>query len=385
MLPTPNASLKGPFGTLLIVPAGIEAGELQRFQVFSPHGGAGSAAQMAAGQILQGVAGYGSAVQAIRGLYVNRWGHLTGLAPDALVARLRRDLADGIMFAAFYIPSDDFTRVATTQKPDTAMLLADPPGGPIAWSPAQRIAAMLRRVPANMPEAMRAQVAALYTPQAIALMALMMAVLAVAQLYVAGEIVDSILIAFAWASAGWAGLVALKRFIGAVIDAAGETALPPIEADAKTAADALGLLGIAFITAVVARARDQENIFAKDEAPVKEPPPVKKPAPVAKGWKDYPSTAGKPPATTPKANEPPANLKGTLERISKGEKFPHRNDGSIFKNNEGLLPSKPLGYYNEYVHPTPGMPGPGAQRVIIGQGGEVYYTPDHYKSFIPVK
>jgi guanyl-specific ribonuclease Sa len=77
-------------------------------------------------------------------------------------------------------------------------------------------------------------------------------------------------------------------------------------------------------------------------------------------------------------------LQSTLTRIDKGVKFPHRNDGSIFQNKEGLLPKKPPGYYREYVHPTPGINGPGAQRVVVGQGGEIYYTPDHYGTFVPV-
>jgi RHS repeat-associated protein len=81
----------------------------------------------------------------------------------------------------------------------------------------------------------------------------------------------------------------------------------------------------------------------------------------------------------------PSEVEGTLSRIESGVKFSHRNDGSIFQNREGLLPTKPPGYYTEYVHPTPGVSGPGAQRIVIGQGGEIYYTPDHYGTFIPVK
>lgn len=79
------------------------------------------------------------------------------------------------------------------------------------------------------------------------------------------------------------------------------------------------------------------------------------------------------------------DLKPTLDRIKSGGSFPHRNDGSIFGNREGLLPAKPQGYYREFVHPTPGVNGPGPQRVITGQGGEMYYTPDHYQTFIPIK
>ena len=78
------------------------------------------------------------------------------------------------------------------------------------------------------------------------------------------------------------------------------------------------------------------------------------------------------------------DLRPTLDRIDDGIPHPHRNDGSTFRNREGLLPSQPDGYYTEFVHPTPGVNGPGPQRIIRGQGGELYYTPDHYGSFIPL-
>ena len=75
------------------------------------------------------------------------------------------------------------------------------------------------------------------------------------------------------------------------------------------------------------------------------------------------------------------DLTDTLERIAKGESFPHRNDGGTFGNRERRLPNKPRGYYKEYVHPTPGVRGPGPQRLVIGNGGDVWYTPDHYETF----
>lgn len=79
------------------------------------------------------------------------------------------------------------------------------------------------------------------------------------------------------------------------------------------------------------------------------------------------------------------DLQPTLDRIVAGGRFPHRNDGSIFGNKEGLLPQQARGYYTEYVHPTPGFNGPGPQRVVTGQGGEVFYTPNHYRTFIQVR
>jgi ribonuclease T1 len=71
----------------------------------------------------------------------------------------------------------------------------------------------------------------------------------------------------------------------------------------------------------------------------------------------------------------------TLDRIERGERHPHRNDGGIFRNLEGRLPKKKTGYYIEYVHATPGLDGPGPQRVILGQNGELFYTADHYQTF----
>jgi ribonuclease T1 len=74
-------------------------------------------------------------------------------------------------------------------------------------------------------------------------------------------------------------------------------------------------------------------------------------------------------------------LQSTLDRIGRGERNSHRNDGTTFQNRERRLPIKPSGYYKEYVHPTRGVNGPGPQRVILGRDGDAWYTPDHYLSF----
>ena len=75
------------------------------------------------------------------------------------------------------------------------------------------------------------------------------------------------------------------------------------------------------------------------------------------------------------------DLTPTMDRITHGEKNSHRNDGTSFQNRERRLPAKPQGYYKEYVHPTQGISGPGPQRVIVGKDGDVWYTPDHYRTF----
>ena len=79
----------------------------------------------------------------------------------------------------------------------------------------------------------------------------------------------------------------------------------------------------------------------------------------------------------------PAQAAQTVALIERGGPFPYpRNDGAVFHNNERALPGKSDGYYREYTVPTPGSADRGARRIITGSEGEVYYTPDHYGSFL---
>lgn len=77
----------------------------------------------------------------------------------------------------------------------------------------------------------------------------------------------------------------------------------------------------------------------------------------------------------------PAEGRRTLALIRQGGPFPYNRDGVTFSNFERLLPRKSGGYYKEYTVPTPGESDRGARRIVAGNGGEKYYTPDHYESF----
>lgn len=70
-----------------------------------------------------------------------------------------------------------------------------------------------------------------------------------------------------------------------------------------------------------------------------------------------------------------------LALVDAGGPFPHEQDGTTFSNREGLLPEQPEGHYKEYTCETPGSDDRGARRLVIGEGGETYYTADHYSSF----
>jgi ribonuclease T1 len=80
-------------------------------------------------------------------------------------------------------------------------------------------------------------------------------------------------------------------------------------------------------------------------------------------------------------DELPREARDTLALIKAGGPFPHRQDGRVFGNREGLLPRKQRDYYREYTVKTPAARDRGARRIVAGRGGEYYYTDDHYRSF----
>ncbi|NLI09602.1 MAG: hypothetical protein GX447_02450 [Elusimicrobia bacterium] len=89
-----------------------------------------------------------------------------------------------------------------------------------------------------------------------------------------------------------------------------------------------------------------------------------------------------------------------ISKIAKCEQLPYKEDGQIFKNKEGKLPPKENGYYREYTlilpkdsqqqfyigetqyTALPSLSERGPERIVIGGGTYVYYTPTHYASFI---
>ncbi|MFF4508592.1 ribonuclease domain-containing protein [Streptomyces sp. NPDC001401] len=84
---------------------------------------------------------------------------------------------------------------------------------------------------------------------------------------------------------------------------------------------------------------------------------------------------------TVRVSQLPTEARQTLALIDKGGPFPYARDGVVFGNFEGLLPEQKRGYYHEYTVRTPGSRDRGARRIVTGQGGEIYYTDDHYNSF----
>lgn len=78
----------------------------------------------------------------------------------------------------------------------------------------------------------------------------------------------------------------------------------------------------------------------------------------------------------------PSQAYDTLDLIDAGGPYPYSQDGAVFQNREGVLPSQSSGYYHEYTVITPGSSTRGARRVVTGEETqEDYYTSDHYATF----
>ncbi|WP_326758623.1 ribonuclease [Streptomyces phaeochromogenes] len=81
-------------------------------------------------------------------------------------------------------------------------------------------------------------------------------------------------------------------------------------------------------------------------------------------------------------NALPSQAHDTLDLIEQGGPYPYSQDGTVFQNREGILPSQSSGYYHEYTVITPGSSTRGARRIVTGEENqEDYYTADHYATF----
>ena len=69
---------------------------------------------------------------------------------------------------------------------------------------------------------------------------------------------------------------------------------------------------------------------------------------------------------------------GSLERLFPGCSI----GGDVFRNREGLLPNAPGRRYYECDVDTLGKASRGAKRIVYSNDGLIYYTDDHYSSFV---
>lgn len=80
----------------------------------------------------------------------------------------------------------------------------------------------------------------------------------------------------------------------------------------------------------------------------------------------------------------PAQAADEWRVIASGQRPAHAQDGTVFENAGKQLPVERGAYYHEYTVETPGTTSRGARRLITGLGHELYYTDDHYRTFVVV-
>ncbi len=102
---------------------------------------------------------------------------------------------------------------------------------------------------------------------------------------------------------------------------------------------------------------------------------------------DVPGAAESGLAVQPLCALPPEAAR-TWQLVVADGPFPSERDGITFQNRERLLPQQGRGFYREYTVPTPGEDDRGARRLVTGgargSDQQVFYTGDHYASFVVV-
>ena len=80
-----------------------------------------------------------------------------------------------------------------------------------------------------------------------------------------------------------------------------------------------------------------------------------------------------------------SEVKKTLDRIERDDGY-YKKDGAVFMNREKRLPiQRDKEYYAEWTVTTPWERDRGARRIIEGKWGELYFTDDHYRSFVRIR
>lgn len=75
------------------------------------------------------------------------------------------------------------------------------------------------------------------------------------------------------------------------------------------------------------------------------------------------------------------NLRELVSAMQRGSLPPGVKGGSYFSNSEQVLPRKPFGYYKEFDVTPAASGGRNSLRIVLGEGGEIYVSGNHYTDF----
>jgi hypothetical protein len=219
-----------------------------------------------------------SAMGRIRRFY-DEWrpGLASRIADPALVLRLNQDVHSPLL-ATFYFKSPAFLHAAMVRR-HAESVVPRPVGDISNWSVQQRIVAIFeamfdqhdfQAVAGADWIALQKQLKELLTPIHLSTLAVGLSGLAAAQ-GVPGlnVVIDTLLVGLAWTADGYAGLLAIRSFMQAVVEACTARTQQQINAAAKELASALIQLGVmTFLTVLISRIRLIEGF--PEKAPVAE-------------------------------------------------------------------------------------------------------------------
>lgn len=159
--------------------------------------------------------------------------------------------ASGLRTAA-PMPRTDGLNAGTTPVP-----VPQPPIAAVPdvghWSTQKRLATMAGRAFKRVPGEVGQQIRGMLTPQNLLLLDAGLLALVIAQGFGVGEVVDAVLVAMAIRAAGWSGMLALVELTGACIKAARATSDATLNDAADSAAEALAILGVLFVTMLITK------------------------------------------------------------------------------------------------------------------------------------
>lgn len=276
--PRPYLELNASQGMLLILPINNDTVLLRRFELF-PHalveGRQGARAYDA---MLREARSTPSTIARIRRFY-DEWrpGLASRIADPALVLRLNQDVHSPLL-ATFYFKNSAFLHMAMVHR-HPASIVPRPVGDIGNWSVQQKIVAVFeamidqhdfQAIAGADWIALQKQLKELLTPINLSVLAIGLAGLAVAQGVPGLDVViDTLLVGLAWTEAGYAGLLAIRSLIQAVIESCAARTRGQIDAAAKKLASALFQLGVmTFLTVLISRIRLIEGF--PEKAPVAE-------------------------------------------------------------------------------------------------------------------
>jgi ribonuclease T1 len=280
------------------------------------------------------------------------------------------------------------TQTATQAAPQPAVAKAGTPTPVADWSLSHRFEEVLKLAPNHMAPDLAAQFRAMLTPESIAIIVGTLAIWAVSHAFGAGEVFDLVLLVVGSAFMGLAAFRAGEDIGECLMTTLNAETQADLDKAADCLAQAVAILGVVAFFSLIAKVATkfggaasggEEDAGAASRAGGGEGDVSK--VPESEAPEDVPDDVD--------YSRVPASSRGrvseTLANIEKRD-LPYSRDGITFGNREGLLPAKPEGYYKEYtVSPAEGAKGRGAERLVVGGNGEVYYTPDHYGSFTRIQ